>query len=102
MKFSIDKIFDLKPLLKELATGLRRLDFTNNFESFETENLTISANSEEKIRNELDNIPTKMLILKQTGNALVTAGDTEWDINHLYIKNHDASNSVTVKVLFIK
>jgi hypothetical protein len=102
MKFSIDRIFDIRNLVKELATGLKRLDFVNNFESFQTSEITIAANTEESIRNELDSIPNSMIILKQTGNALVTAGDTTWTSNFLYVKNHDASNSATVKILFIK
>ena len=101
MKFSLDTVFDIKQLLKELRTGLGRLDFLNNFESFETE-VTIAANTESKIRNQLTFIPTRVIITKQTGNALVTAGDTAWTTEFLYIKNHDASNSATVKLLFLK
>ena len=101
MKFGLDTIFNLKPLIKELATGLSRLDFINNFESFETAELTIAATTEEKIRNELSAIPTKMIITKQTGNSLVTAGDTAWSDDFVYIRNQ-GSNSVTVKVLFLK
>ena len=102
MKFSIDRIFTLRPLLKELATGLKRLTFVENFESFETGTTTLAANTETAIRNELDFIPTKMIILKQTGNALITAGTTEWTSNFLYIQNHDASNDAEVNILFLK
>jgi hypothetical protein len=103
MKISVDKLKNFTALVRELATGLKRLDFDNNFESFETSDLTIAANTEEKIRNELDPaIPTKMVIVKQTGNGLVTAGDTAWTSNYVYIKNNDASNSVTVRVIFFK
>lgn len=101
MKFSLGTIFDLKQLLKELGTGLSRLSFTENFESFETE-ATIAANTEAAIRNELSFIPSRMIIVKQTGNALVTAGDTVWNGNYLYIKNHDSTNSATVKIIFFK
>ena len=102
MKIAVDKLKSFSALVRELATGLSRLDFINNFESFEKE-VTIDANTEKTIRNELDPaIPTRMLIVKQTGNALVTAGDTAWSTNFVYIKNHDASNSVTVKIIFFK
>ena len=101
MKFSLGTIFDLKQLLKELGTGLNRLDLVENFRSFETE-VTIAANTEEKIRNQLTFIPNRVIIVKQTGNALVTAGPTAWDSNFVYMKNHDGSNSATVKLLFLK
>lgn len=101
MKFSLGTIFELKQLLKELGTGLNRLDLVHNFESFEVE-VTIAANTEDKVRNQLDFIPSRMMIVKQTGNALVTAGDTAWTSNYLYLKNHDSTNSATVKVVFMK
>lgn len=101
MKFSLDTVFNIKQLVKELRTGLGRLDFLNNFESFEVET-TIAANTEAKLRNQLSFIPSRVIIVKQTGNALVTAGDTAWTASYLYMKNHDASNSATVKLLFIK
>lgn len=101
MKFSVDKIFNIKNLIKELSTGLRRLDFTNNFQTF-TVTETISANTEVKIRNQLSSIPVDMLITKQTGNALVTAGDTAWTEDYIYIKNHDSTNSATVRIIFFK
>lgn len=101
MKFSIDKLFDIKTLLRELGTGLTKLTFEENFQSFESEQ-TIAANTEVAIRNQLDSVPTEMLITKQTGNALITAGDTAWTSNYVYVKNHDASNSATVKVRFFK
>ena len=101
MKFSLGTIFELKQLLKELGTGLSRLDLVENFDSFEVE-ATIAANTEAAIRNEATYIPSRMLIVKQTGNALVTAGDAAWTTNYLYIKNHDSTNSATVKIVFFK
>jgi hypothetical protein len=101
MKFSLWKIQDLKQLVKELGTGLNRISFSDNFESFEIEE-TIAATTELKVRNQLDPYtPSGMLILKQTGNSLVTAGDTTWDSNYVYVENRGA-NPVTVKIRFFK
>lgn len=93
---------DITKLVKELGVVLKDLTFLDNFTSFQKKDVTIAANTEEKIRNELNVIPTKMLIVKQTGNALVTAGDTSWDSNYVYVKNHDSSNSATVTIIFIR
>jgi len=100
-KFRIETFKKIAPLIKELATGLRDLTFGDNFTSFEY-TTTISANTEEKIRNTLTIKPTKYMIVHQIGNALVTAGSTEWDDNYLYLKNHDSTNSATVTVTFMR
>ena len=100
MKFSLGKIPDMRQLIKELTTGLSRLDFLNNFTSFEVE-ITIDANTEKSIRNELTSVP-KYVIINTIGNALVTKGDTAWSSNFVYLKNHDSTNSATVKAVFFK
>jgi hypothetical protein len=100
-KFRIEIIKEFKAVIKELATGLRNLSFSDNFQSFEYNGI-ISANTEEKIRNQLTFKPSKYIITHQVGNALVTAGDTEWDNNFVYIKNHDATNAATIKITFLR
>lgn len=101
MKFSLDTVFDIKQLLKELRTGLGKLDLVNNFQGFEID-VTIAANTEAKIVNQLTFIPTRVIILGQTGNALVTKSTTVWTTSHLYMINHDSTNSATVKLQFLK
>ncbi len=102
MKFRLEIIKDFKSLVKELTNGLRSLDFTNNFKSFEWTG-TIAATTELKIRNELTQKPTKYIILYQTGNALITASDTTlWDNNFVYLKNNSATTSATVTVQFLQ
>lgn len=100
MKFSLGTIFELKQLLKELGTGLSRLTFGENFQSFETE-VTIAANTEAKIRNSLTFIPNYVIIDAKSGGP-VTRGDTAWTTDYVYIKNHDASNEITAKLIFFK
>ena len=87
-------------IFKDLANGLRKLSFSDNFTSFEI-TIDIPANTEKKIINKLTTIPN-YVIIDAKGNALVTRGDTSWDVNSVYLKNHDASNSSTVKAIFFK
>jgi hypothetical protein len=101
-KFRDVLLNSIPKLTKELGVVLKDLDFLNNFRSFKVESQTIAANTEAKYRNQLNVIPTTMIINKQTGNGLVTAGDTSWDNNYVYVKNHDASNSVTVTITFLR
>jgi len=100
MKFSIENIFNLAQLKKHLASGLERLSLNDNFQGFEI-TLVIPASSETKLRNQLNFIPSKYIVLFQQGNGLVTAGDTAWTRDFLYIKNNGASQ-VTVKLNFLR
>lgn len=100
MKFRIEGLKSFASLIKELALGLRRLDFINNFESFEV-SVEISATSEAQVRNQLKFIPSRYIIVSQTGNGLVTKSTTEWDLNYLYLYNHGAS-TVNVTVIFLR
>lgn len=100
MKFDIEKIREVARLVKELAVGLGDLNFADNFRSFEKD-VTIPATSEARIVNELSFIPTKYIITSQTGDGLVTKGDTAWTDDLLYLKNN-GSVSVTLTVVFLK
>ena len=98
-KISLQNIFNLTNLTRNLSVFLRDLTFKDNFRSF-TYDGTILANTEAKIRNKLTVRPNSYIIRFQIGNALVTAGSTDWDDNFVYIKNHDATNSAAVKITF--
>ena len=110
MKFSLGTIFELKQLLKELGTGLSRLDLTENFQSFEVEleipdqsqTTLLESSGDFKIRNQLAFIPSRMIIVKQVGNGLVTAGDTAWTSDFLYVRNNDSNETATTKIIFMK
>ena len=100
MKFRIEGLKDLKSLIKDLALGMRKLDFSNNFEGFET-TVDIEATSELSIRNELTFIPTRYIILSQTGNGLLTKGTTDWSTDYIYIYNNGAV-TVTATIIFMR
>jgi hypothetical protein len=100
MKFRLEKLRDFAALVKELSIGLKNLSFNNNFTSFET-TVTISATSEQDIVNELTIIPTKYIIVDQSGNGLITRGTTEWTRDKLYLYNNGAV-SVTATVIFME
>jgi len=98
---------DLKKILVELQLGLNKLSFGDNFESFST-TVTIASGAEATIRNELRNdrgnpvIPTQRIIVRgKDGAEDIVDGDTDWDANHVYLKNVGSSEA-TVTVVFIK
>lgn len=99
MKFNIENLKDVGKLVKELSLGLQRLAFSDNFEGFEA-NLTIPASSEGRVRNQLNFVPSKYIILSQEGNGLVTKSSTAWNLNYIYFQNHGAAEvSVTIYVM---
>lgn len=100
MKFNLERIKDIVNLTRQLAVGLRDLDFTDNFTSFE-KTVTISATTEARIRNELNIKPTRYIIVSQEGNGLITKGTTDWTDDFIYIYNN-GSVTVTATIIFFK
>ena len=99
-KFRIIGLRDIVNLVKELDRGLRDLTFLNNFDCFETE-VTVPNSSELEIRNELTIIPTRYIIVSQSGDGLITKGTTTWTKNYLYLYNN-GSVDATVKIIFFR
>jgi hypothetical protein len=101
MKFGLEPIKDFTKLVRELAIGLTRLTFTQNFEAFQTE-ITIPANSTLAIRNQLSFIPSGRIILRQDAEAVISDSTTDWSLEYVYLQNHHATNPVTLTVLFLR
>lgn len=90
---------DLYSWLKNLVSGMNgRLSFQDNFPSFVVNDLTIPAGSSVDIDNLLVNIiPNERIIVRQTGNGVVTDG--VWDLKTLRLFNNGAVD-VVVSVRF--
>jgi hypothetical protein len=99
-KFRIIGLRDIINLVKELDRGLRDINFIDNFDSFET-TVTIPLSSELAIRNELTIIPTRYIIVSQTGNGLVTRGTSTDTKDFIYLHNN-GTVAVTIKVIFFR
>ena len=89
------------PGIKDLLVGLGHLSLTDNFDSFLWEG-TIAANTTVEINHPLGATPSSRLILRQQGYALVTDSTTQWTKTSVFLRNEDAANSATLKVLFLK
>jgi len=90
---------DLRKILRDLQLGLTKMEFTDNFESFQT-TVTIASGSEIAIRNELSIVPTQRLIVAGNSNEVVD-GDTAWNNDFVFLKNIGATEA-TVTVIFLK
>ena len=99
-KFNLERIQDIINLGRQLAVGLRDMTFGDNFASSET-TVTIAAGVTARLRHSLKVIPTRYIIVDQTGDGLVTRGATDWTDNHAYVINN-GSVSVTITIIFLK
>ena len=95
---------DLYPWLKALADGLLSLDFIDNFNAFLAENVEIPAGETKDIPNGFYTripglIPTKRLIVRQTGNGVITDGS--WDATTVRLTNNGAV-TVVLSVIFLR
>jgi len=86
--------------LKDLFSGLRRINFVDNFEQFEA-TVTMASGETVNIKNSLGYPVTKRIIVRQTGNGLVTDGTGVWNTDSVSLKNH-GPDEVTVTVLFLR
>ena len=102
-------IFSRKLLKDELSFGLTRLSASENMDTFRgkttdgSESIELAAGEELSLPNQFlarGIIPQGYWIYKQTGNGLVTAGDTAWTTSAVSLKNHGAA-TVTVNLLFL-
>lgn len=92
--------------LKELSTGILKISFKDNFQSFLVEHMSIPAGMEVSIPNQFrtsypGNIPSGRIITRQQGDANIIDGLNSWTENHVYLRNPSANDAV-VSVLFFK
>lgn len=97
----LELVRTMAQMVKELSTGLRNLKFEDNFDSFQVDISLAAGEEKNNIRNQLKNIPTKYIITFQTGNGLVTAGDTAWTVDYISFKNH-GSSAITAKIRVLR
>lgn len=97
---------DLWSWLKELSRAVLRINFQQNFISFTVENISIPATTEVGISNQFyqsdkGTIPSGRIIVRQTGDANIIDGPTEWTEKTVYLQNPSANDAV-VTVIFFK
>jgi len=102
MKFNISTVSNLSGLIRSLISGMTKLSFEDNFESFEVQDIEIAPGETISIRNELTFIPSKYIIVKQIGNGLITTTDERWTLKKVNLKNHGTQDTVTISVIFMR
>lgn len=100
MKFSLGRVTALDKLVKELENGLRKLDFLNNFQSFEVI-ATFGPNEEIQITNRLQDIPKYYIIGRRDSPGDIVDGDQPWTQEAVYLKNTSA-NTITATIIITR
>ena len=99
MKFNIENLKDIGRLIKELAVGLRNMDFINNFTSFVVSG-TIGIGSTIVVRNKLDSTNIRYIVTSNDGDGSITKSTT-WDSNYISFTNN-GSVSAEVEIIVFK
>jgi len=116
---SLSSAKNLQDLITKAIAGLKKLTFTDNFESFKAQDIEIAPGQVLSIRNELTFIPTQYIITSQEGNGLVTRSKEElldevntgnnntnttrdWNLDYLYLKNNGLEETVKITVIFMR
>jgi hypothetical protein len=91
---------------KDVTVGLRRLNFLDNFQSFEVTDLLIVSGTEAKIPNGFvgniaNAIPSQRIIVRQLGNSVVTDGPTPWNANFVYLSNAGPVDVVITVIFYL-
>jgi len=98
---------DLWSWLKQLANGLFKINFQQNFQSFTVRDLVIPPNTEVAVSNQFFEIypgtlPDYRIIVRQRGDATIIDGPTVWNAKLVYLFNTSMTNSATITVIFFK
>jgi hypothetical protein len=101
MRIGISNAKSLSSLTRLLETILGRLSLIDNFESFEVQDIEITSGDEVTIGNKLTTIPSKYIVVGQTGNGVISKGDTQWTAKYLYVKNN-GPDTVKVSIIFLR
>jgi hypothetical protein len=93
---------ELSDALRDLFTGLLRLNFSDNFESFEVVNETFTAGQTRTFANKLNFIPTKWIVVRNSaGMAISDNGFAGWTSQTVSLKNIGASSTI-ISVIFLR
>lgn len=97
---------DLWTWLKEVAVGVLKINFKDNFQAFIVENISIPAGIEVAIPNGFKTrypgiIPSGRIITRQQGNANIIDGTTPWSADLVYLLNPSPNDAIVSVIFFI-
>lgn len=100
---TLEEVIDaFNRLTKSISFTNKKISIQSNFDGYIAENIQISANSSVKIQHFLGVKPKWRIILKQTGNGVITDIPEEWTDKFISLKNNSTTDSVTISVFIAR
>ena len=101
----IEVISNFLELTRELSVRLRDLTFTDNFDSFIEDDLSLAAGASVRVRNKLTTKAKSAILMFSIGDANIGPSDVageEWTNDYIYLKNYGSNNATNIKFLITK
>lgn len=93
---------EVSDALRDLFTGIYKLSFADNFESFEQSNVTITAGATKTFSNPLGTIPTRYIIVRNSAGMPISDNSfAGWNSQTVSLKNVGASSTI-ISVIFLR
>ena len=99
MRFGLERAQSLQKLLKELANGLRKLTFTDNFQSFVAE-VELEAGEELTVPHRLQAVPKYYIIGRMSGNGKIIDGSLPFTDRDITIQNVGVDKTTVTLIIF--
>lgn len=99
MRFGLERAQSLQKLLKELANGLRKLTFTDNFQSV-TVTVDIDVNEEIIVPHRLQAVPKYYIIGGMSGNGKVINGNSPFTETSISVRNVGIEPTTVTLIIF--
>jgi len=96
-----DVISDYNKLVKGINFSLKKMSLQANFDGYIAEDVDIAAGSSVKISHFLGIKPKWRIILRQTGNGVITDIPEEWTDKVISLKNNGAE-TVIISVFIVR
>lgn len=89
---------ELTPYLRRLQSQVGKLRLGENFQPSFQETVTIPAGESLLIKNRLQVVPAKRLIVRQS-SYFISDGDT-WSEDYVSLKNDDSSDAIVTVIFY--
>lgn len=99
MRFGLEKAQTFQKLLKELANGLRKLTFSDNFQVFTAE-VELAVGEEKTITHRLQAVPKYYIIGGMSGNGKIINGQTPWTDSTISVQNVGIEDTTINLIIF--
>ena len=89
-------------LVKGINFSIKKISIQSNFDGYIARDVDLAANTSVKIQHFLGVRPKWRIILRQTGNGVITDIPEEWTDKVISLKNNSTTDSVRISVFIAR